>query len=252
LNVTAGLFIGGTIMNTIFWAGDSTVQTNYYMTYPQTGIGQAFLLYIKDNYRVENHAKNGRSTKSFIDEGRLDNIEARIKEGDFLFIQFGHNDEKINDPSRYTHPFTTFKDNLGKFIDTARSHGAYPVLITPLERRCFDENGVLGLGQHGDYVKGMKQAAAEYNVPLIDLYEKSRESLKDAGEKMSRRWYMYFEDGLYENYPDGSKDNTHQRYDGAVHWAGIIAEELKKLGGIYSAMIRDSSDVEDKFRGLEK
>ena len=76
-------------MNTIFWAGDSTVQTNDYSTYPQTGIGQVFSLFIKKDYRVENHAKNGRSTKSFIEEGRLREIEGRIGEGDFLFIQFG-------------------------------------------------------------------------------------------------------------------------------------------------------------------
>jgi lysophospholipase L1-like esterase len=244
--------VKGENMNIIFWAGDSTVQTNYYTTYPQTGIGQAFPLYIKKNYHVENYGKNGRSTKSFIDEGRLDRIDEEIGEGDFLFIQFGHNDEKIKDPSRYTHPFTSFIDNLGRFIDTARKHGAYPVLITPLERRCFDQNGVLGNGEHGDYVEGMKQAADKYNVPLIDLYGKSRESLKAAGEKDSRRWYMFFEEGLYDNYPEGSKDNTHQRYDGAVRWAGIIAEGLKEIGGIYAEMIRDNTDEDDKFRGLEK
>jgi lysophospholipase L1-like esterase len=239
-------------MNTIFWAGDSTVAANYYTTYPQTGIGQAFPLYIKGSYYVKNYGKNGRSTKSFIDEGRLDRIESEIGEGDFLFIQFGHNDEKIKDPSRYTEPFTSFIDNLGKFIAVAREHGAYPVLITPLERRCFDENGVLTQGEHGDYVEGMKQAAVRYNVPLIDLYEKSRESLKAAGESKSRRWYMFFEEGMYDNYPNGSKDNTHQRYDGAVHWAGIIADGLKNLGGIYADIIRDNAEEEDKFKGLEK
>ena len=99
-------------MNTIFWAGDSTVQTNNYATYPQTGIGQVFSLFLREGYQVENHAKNGRSTKSFLDEGRLAVIEQRLGEGDFLFIQFGHNDEKSEDPSRYTDPFSSFMENL--------------------------------------------------------------------------------------------------------------------------------------------
>ena len=119
-------------MNTIYWAGDSTVQTNDYTTYPQNGIGQIFPIFLKEEYRVENHAKNGRSTKSFMDEGRLAAIDEKIEEGDFLFIQFGHNDEKDEDPSRYTTPFGTFQENLKIYIETARKHGAYPVLITPL------------------------------------------------------------------------------------------------------------------------
>ena len=86
-------------MNRIFWAADSTVQTNDYTTYPQTGIGQVFPLFVKPEYQVSNHAKNGRSTKSFMDEGRLKAIEEKIGAGDFLFIQFGHNDEKKEDPT---------------------------------------------------------------------------------------------------------------------------------------------------------
>ena len=92
-------------MATIFWAGDSTVQYNDITTYPQTGIGQVFHLFVKPEIKVENHAKNGRSTKSFIDESRIPAIYDRITQGDFLFIQFGHNDEKIQDPDRYTEPF---------------------------------------------------------------------------------------------------------------------------------------------------
>ena len=124
-------------MNRIFWAADSTVQTNDYTTYPQTGIGQVFSLFVKPEYQVSNHAKNGRSTKSFMDEGRLKTIEERIGAGDFLFIQFGHNDEKKEDPTRYTEPFSTYMENLETFIRVAREHSAYPVLITPLERRCL-------------------------------------------------------------------------------------------------------------------
>ena len=224
-------------MNKIFWAGDSTVQTNDYTTYPQTGIGQVFPLFIKEEYSVVNHAKNGRSTKSFIDEGRLNAIDEQIGAGDFLFIQFGHNDEKSEDPTRYTEPFSSFMVNLETYIKVARDHSAYPVLITPLERRCFMDAKHLGIGAHSDYVAAMKQTAEKCNVPLVDLYSMSRMELKKAGEKQSRKWYMYFSAGCYPNKPEESKDNTHLRHEGAVRFASLIAKGLQELGGIYAGML---------------
>lgn len=224
-------------MNKIFWAGDSTVQTNDYTTYPQTGIGQVFSLFIKEEYQVCNHAKNGRSTKSFMDEGRLQAIEEQIGAGDFLFIQFGHNDEKKEDPTRYTEPFSSFMDNLETYIKVAREHSAYPVLITPLERRCFRDEKHLGLGAHSDYVAAMKQTAEKCDVPLVDLYSMSRMELKKAGEKESRKWYMYFPEGSYQNRPAESKDNTHLRYEGAVNFASLIAKGLQEIGGIYGNIL---------------
>lgn len=224
-------------MHTIFWAGDSTVQTNDYTTYPQCGIGQVFPLFLKEGYRVENHAKNGRSTKSFIEEGRLQAIGEQISQGDFLFIQFGHNDEKIEDPARYTAPFSAFIGNLERFIRTARESGAYPVLITPLERRRFDDTGKLEKGFHGEYVESMKLAAERHQVPLVDLYAMSREVLSRAGESESRSWYMFFQEGTYREHPEASRDNTHLRYEGAVLYGSLIAGELRKLGGIYRDMI---------------
>lgn len=226
-------------MNRIFWAADSTVQTNHITTYPQTGIGQVFSLFLKDCITIVNYAKNGRSTKSFIDEERLKKIDEEIGKGDYLFIQFGHNDEKAEDPARYTEPFSAYMENLEIFIDTARRHGAYPVLITPLERRCFVDGKHLGLGAHSDYVAAMKQTAEKCRVPLIDLYSMSRSELKKAGELASRRWYMYFAAGEYENYPEGKMDNTHLRYDGAVHYAGLIAKGLEELGGQYGELLYD-------------
>lgn len=224
-------------MNKIFWAADSTVQTNDFTTYPQTGIGQVFPLFIKKEYCVENHARNGRSTKSFIDEGRLQKIEEEIGAGDFLFIQFGHNDEKKEDSARYTEPFSSYMENLETFIRVARTHSAYPVLITPLERRCFRDDKHLGMGAHSDYVAAMKQTAQKCNVPLVDLYSMSRMELKKAGEEHSRRWYMYFSEGSYWNRPGKSEDNTHLRHEGAVLFASLIARGLYELGGIYQEML---------------
>ena len=116
-------------MRHIFWAGDSTAASNKYVTFPQTGIAQAFDRYTRTDVVVCNHAFNGRSTKSFIDESRLAPIYNDITKGDFLFIQFGHNDEKINDPSRYTDPHGEYIVNLGKFVNVARNKGAYPLFI---------------------------------------------------------------------------------------------------------------------------
>ncbi len=224
-------------MNNIFWAGDSTVQTNDYTTYPQNGIGQVFSIFLKESCSVFNHAKNGRSTKSFLDEGRLEAIKEQIGEGDFLFIQFGHNDEKSQDPARYTEPHGSFIDNLGILIQAARERRAYPVLITPLERRCFTDEKHLGPGEHLEYVKGIKEAAEKFKVPLVDLYTKSRRELEKAGEERSRGWYMYFPEGYYPEHPAESKDNTHLRHDGAVHFAGLIAEGLRELGGVYADLL---------------
>ena len=230
-------------MATIFWAGDSTVQYNDILTFPQTGIGQVMNLFLKPEVRVENHAKNGRSTKSFIDESRLTPIYDKITAGDFLFIQFGHNDEKKEDPTRFTEPFSTYMENLETFIRVAKDHSAYPVLITPLERRCFMDEKHLGIGAHSDYVAAMKQTAEKNNVPLVDLYSMSRMELKKAGEKNSRRWYMFFPEGEYKNHPEKSEDNTHLRYDGAVNFASLIARGLRELGGIYADMLLDDMNL---------
>ena len=224
-------------MTTIYWAGDSTVQTNDITTYPQTGIGQVFPLFLKDGVCVSNHAKNGRSTKSFMDEGRLQMIDDSINEGDFLFIQFGHNDEKIEDPTRYTEPYGSFKENLKTFIEVAKKHGAYPVLITPLERRCFGEEDQLGEGAHGDYVAGMKEVAAEEAIPLVDLYTMSRDMMNAAGKTATEDWFMNIKPGTYKNYLDGQVDNTHLKYAGAVGFAGLIAKGLSAIGGRYAQVL---------------
>lgn len=227
-------------MATIFWAADSTVQYNDITTYPQTGIGQVMHLYLKPEVKISNHAKNGRSTKSFIDESRMVPIYDQITEGDFLFIQFGHNDEKINDPTRYTEPKGEYMVNLGKFINVARNKKAYPVLITPLERRCFVEEYKLGPGEHLEYVTAMKKVAEELEVPLIDLYSMSREAMEAAGMDKTTEWYMHLEEGAYPNYPEGKTDNTHLRYAGAVRYAGCIAKGLKELGGIYKELLLET------------
>ena len=201
-------------MATIFWAGDSTVQYNDILTFPQTGIGQVMNLFLKPEVRVENHAKNGRSTKSFIDESRLTPIYDKI-----------------------TDPHSDYMVNLEKFVNAARNKGAWPVFITPLERRCFIDEEHLDIGEHTDYVAAMKQTAENLNVPLIDLYSMSRAEMRKAGAEKTKEWYMHLPAGVYPSHMDGLTDNTHLKYMGAVVYAGCIARGLKELGGIYSDLL---------------
>lgn len=227
-------------MATIYWAGDSTVQYNNITTYPQTGIGQVFHLFLKPEVKVENHAQNGRSTKSFIDESRLPAIYDSITEGDFLFIQFGHNDEKKEDPERYAEPFSDFMVNLEKFVNVARNKKAFPVLITPVERRnSYFAGADLPPWQHTDYVEAMKRTAKNLDVPLIDLYSMSRAELSRAGEEASKDWFMHLPEGKYPCHMEGLADNTHLKYAGAVVFGGCIARGLKELGGVYRDLLLD-------------
>ncbi len=225
-------------MARIYYAGDSTAAQNTVFSYPQTGMGQGLSLYLKREHIVQNFAINGRSTKSFLEEGRLSAIRKELNEGDFLLIQFGHNDEKIEDPSRYTTPFNEYQTNLMRFIRAAREVGAHPVLITPLSRRIFDAYGVLK-DTHGDYPEAMRQLGCQQNVPVIDLSRLSFELLEQTGDEESKKWFMYFPSGCYPNYPEGKTDNTHLRYEGAIRFAGILAEEFRKLGGLYADLLLD-------------
>lgn len=234
-------------MRHIFWAGDSTAATNKFATFPQTGIAQAFDRYTRTDVVVYNHAVNGRSTKSFIDESRLAKIYDEISEGDFLFIQFGHNDEKIKDPKRYTDPHGEFIDNLGKFINVARNKKAYPLLITPVERRLFDENGNLKPSEHTEYVAGIKEAGEKFNVPVVDLFTKSREFLEKTGDEASKKYYMNLEKGEASWAPEGKIDNSHLRYEGALLYAGMIADGISNLNDTYATLIADNEYLKETF-----
>ncbi|MBQ8200283.1 MAG: rhamnogalacturonan acetylesterase [Clostridia bacterium] len=228
-------------MTTIFWAGDSTVKQNSIATWPQTGIGQEFERYVKRcEVRVENHAENGRSTKSFIDEGRLAPIYDRITKGDFLFIQFGHNDEKPEDPTRYADPDSGFPENLEKFVNVARNKGATPVFITPVTR--YDRNGPKAIYKHDRWAEAMKRTGAALDVVVIDLTALSEQLVDALGETARVTYYMNLPAGVYPHFPQGQRDNTHLQPAGAVAFAGLIARELKKLGGEYAALLCDDID----------
>lgn len=222
----------------IFWAGDSTVKKNDFTSFPQTGLGQGFQLFIKDDYSIENYGQNGRSTKSFITEKRLAAIEERIEEGDYLFIQFGHNDEKP-DEGRHTEPYGSYMENLKIYINVAREHKAYPLLITPLYRRLFKEDKLhLIDSTHLDYPDACIKLAKEMDVPVIDLCTLSKNLIEETGYSRTEQWFVHVQPGIYDNFPEGKSDETHLTYEGAYWFSKILSEELIKIGGVYADIIR--------------
>lgn len=221
----------------IYWAGDSTVKQNDITTYPQGGIGQGFALYAKKGIFIDNRAENGRSSKSFIEEGILDTIARDIQKGDFLFIQFGHNDEKP-DEERHTEAFGSYQDYLKQYIKTATDKGAYPVLITSLYRRHFQTDGkTLVPDTHQNYPEAMLAVGKECGVPVIDLCSLSKDFIEKNGPEISKNWFLHLPAGKYPNFPDGRTDNSHLTYEGCVVFSGLIAAELRKLGGIYAELL---------------
>lgn len=211
-------------MQKIYYIGDSTVAFNKIHTYPQTGISQGLPLYLKEDVQVISLAKNGRSTKSFLDEGLFVPAQQGMRQGDFLFIQFGHNDEK-DDPARHTDANGSFRDNLRYFINEARKRGAYPILITPIARRLFNENGQFKPGSHGAYPEAVRQVGAEENVPVADLTDLTENYLAQLGDEASKPLFVW------------PKDNTHLKAEGAVKMAGFLAAELDRFGGVYADLL---------------
>ena len=214
---------------TIFMIGNSTMADKPYADgNPEKGWGQVFPLYFKEGIKIENHAVNGRSTKSFIDEGRWDVVLERIKPGDYVIIEFGHNDEKKKDPKRYAAPRKGYRTNLIKFITETRAKGGTPVLATPIVRRRFDENGNF-YDTHGEYPVVVRELAKEYNVPLLDLHERTEQMLREYGKELSKKLFLHILPVEYKSLPEGRTDNTHLSACGAFKVCDLAVEEIRSL-----------------------
>ena len=177
---------------------------------------------------IDNRAVNGRSTRSFINEKRWESVYKSLKKGDYVFIQFGHNDEKIADSTRYTNPHTAYRYNLIRFVTEAREKGAIPVLFSSIARRNFNEHGVL-VGTHGEYPIEARLVAQEYNVPFIDLGYFSEVLEQSYGPEKSKDLHLHFKAGEHPYYPEGKTDDTHLSYKGALEIAKIVVTELTKM-----------------------
>ncbi|MBB6416760.1 lysophospholipase L1-like esterase [Streptomyces sp. AK010] len=159
---------------------------------------------------------NGRSSKSFVDEGRLKVILSAVRPGDFLLVQFAHNDEKAEDPTRHTEPWSTYQQYLRMYLDGARARGTRPVLATSVERRRFDAAGQ-ALPTHGEYPAAMRALAAEERVPLLDVQALSLALWQRLGVEETKKYF---------NWTATEQDNTHFNPPGAIEVARLVAREL--------------------------
>ena len=219
-------------MNVIYLIGDSTVDDN---TPPFRGWGWALPRYEREGDQVRNHALSGRSSRSFREEGLFEPVEKEISEGDFLLIQFGHNDEK--DDERHTDPDTTYRERLSEYCDAALAKGAIPVLMTPVCRRFFVGGGSL-LYTHGEYPAAVRALAGERNLPLCDLKKDSRDLYLSLGEEKTAELFVRLAPGEHPDFPDGHDDKTHFNSYGAEQIAALVARELKQIPAC-AALIRD-------------
>lgn len=214
---------------TVYGIGDSTMANKKDPDKnPEHGWGQVLQPFFKDNIVFDNRAVNGRSTRSFIDEKLWESVYNSLKKGDYVFIQFGHNDQKIKDVKRYTNPHTTYRHNLIKFITETREKGATPLLFSSIARRDFNENGVL-VDTHGEYPLEVRLVAQEYNVPFIDMQYYTELMEQSAGVEGSKKLHLHYAKGENPYYPDGKTDDTHLSEKGANEVATIAINEIKKL-----------------------
>lgn len=237
-------------VTTIFVIGDSTAaKKDLSKGSPERGWGMALQCYFDEDFiRVDNHAVNGRSSKSFINEGRWQKVLDKIKPGDYVIIQFGHNDEKPQ-PDRHTEPGSTFDANLAKFVNETRERGGIPILMNPVVRRNFaqkevkndddealrnttfkdganiKEDNVLK-DTHGLYAIQPKKVADSLHVNFVDATQITRDLEQSLGVEASKKLHMWYKPGEHPAIPDGKQDNTHYNIYGAHQVAKLLADAL--------------------------
>jgi acetyl esterase/lipase len=214
----------------VYLVGDSTMADKPTPgTNPERGWGQLLPRFFDEHVAIHNHAVNGRSTKSFIDEGKWSAVEHALKPGDYVFIQFGHNDEKVEDSARYAAPYTAYRKNLERFVAESRAKGATPVLFTPIVRRKFNAQGTLG-DTHGAYPLVVRDVARDLSVALVDLQTSTEDLVRSAGPEGSKKLYVWVAPGESKMYPDGHQDDTHLSVLGATRVAGLAAVAIARSG----------------------
>ncbi|NII27285.1 rhamnogalacturonan acetylesterase [Pseudoflavitalea sp. X16] len=211
---------------TVYLIGDSTMSIKQVKAYPETGWGMPFVYFFDSTVTVDNRAQNGRSTRTFMAENRWQPVVNNLQEGDYVFIQFGHNDE-VKTKASYTTE-EEFKNNLIKYVTDTRSRNAIPVLVTPVARRKFDSTGKLE-STHELYSAIVRTTAREQHVPLIDLDRKSQALLQSMGVENSKLLFLQLKPGEHPNYPGGKEDNTHFNELGARMMAEIVLAEIRTL-----------------------
>ncbi|MCL2098418.1 MAG: GDSL-type esterase/lipase family protein [Bacteroidales bacterium] len=213
----------------IFLAGDSTMADKpLEKENRERGWGMYFAAFFNQELRVENHAVNGRSTKSFRTLGHWEAMMERVQQGDYVIIQFGHNDAKLDDTLRYAAADTDFRYNLQRYVEEVRSKGAKPLLYTSISRRKFDENGRV-VDTHGRYLEVTRELALQLQVPLVDLYDSTANWLHRLGPEASFSMFMNLAPDESLCAPKGKEDNTHLNTESAPVVAKMAAEGLVKV-----------------------
>ncbi|WP_328803701.1 rhamnogalacturonan lyase family protein [Paenibacillus puerhi] len=228
---------------TVYIAGDSTVQTYDGYWQPQAGWGQMISRYFTTDLSFSNQSIGGRSTKSFIREGRLDTILRSIKPNDYFLIQFGHNDATISNPDRYASP-SDYKVFLNTYIEGARQRGGIPILVTPVGRRDFNADTGQFNVSFPAYVNAMKEVAAEQQVDIVDLSALSREYYNSIGPGGTLAVFLHVPVGVYTAFPEGKEDNTHFQEYGAIQIARLVSTGIRDLGNPLSAYVTDITPPE--------
>lgn len=211
---------------TIFLVGDSTVASFAERYAPMMGWGQEFQQFFRDDITVDNRALAGKSSRSFIEEGKWSRVMQDIRPGDYLLIQFGHNDQKKD--YRYTEPYGTYQKFLTHYIRETRDQGGIPILLTPVMRRRFREAGEL-FDTHGEYPAAVRQLATQLDVPLIDLHQRSFVHFAQLGKEATKEIFLWLAPGEEKNYPAGLEDNTHFSRNGAQEVGKLVIEGLQEL-----------------------
>lgn len=224
----------------LFMAGDSTMALkplyknvwdsitgdSISEAFPERGWGQLLPEFFNQDIVIEYYALNGRSSRTFIEQGWWQKILDNVQAGDYVVIQFGHNDSAEDRPDRYTPP-KQYVENLTRFVDEVKAKGATPIICTSVVRRRFDSKGVFQ-DSHGEYVELARQVAKDKNVLMIDMYEKSKELLIDLGKDQSALLFLHIEAGENKIFPQGKTDNTHFKETGARIIASLFVEGLKE------------------------
>ena len=214
----------------VYMIGDSTMANKpIEPPNPERGWGQLLPKFFKNPDMVSNHAVNGRSSKSFLDEGRWQVVLDALQPNDWVVIQFGHNDEKRKDPTRYTDPGGSFRDNLRRFVDEAREKQANPLLATCVVRRKWDETGKQLVDTHGDYPDATRAVADEEKVPLLEMHDLTRQLELAHGQEGSKRLHLWIAPAVYESMPEGARDDTHYSAYGAERVAALAVQEMLRL-----------------------
>jgi lysophospholipase L1-like esterase len=214
---------------TLFLIGDSTMSNKENPDKnPEHGWGQVLGQFITNGIEIQNHAMNGRSSKSFRTEGRWATVEKQLKKGDYVIIQFGHNDQKVKDSTKFTNPYTQYRANLERYVNEARAKGATPILMTSITRRNFNENGVL-VDTHTDYPLVVRMVANDMKVSFVDMQLLTEQMEIAYGPENSKKLHLHFKEGENAYYPKGKADDTHLSRLGAETVAKLALKELKGL-----------------------